>query len=176
MTFSKLRPDTQSTTGTNTPLPDKSRAPSALKVSVAVNGRYHAFQLASELNKAGHLHQLISTCLPRWSRRYGIDADDYTTVMWLEALKQAWRRLPPSITARKNPKLWFNERFDEQSEKLISPEATLFVGWAGSCLRSLKMAQRQGLPTVVDRGSSHMDHHYRILREEHDIWGVEFDK
>ena len=43
-----------------------------MKITIVVGGRWHAFDLASELNKRGHLHKLV-TNYPAWFvKKWGI--------------------------------------------------------------------------------------------------------
>lgn len=52
------------------------------------------------------------------------------------------------------------------------PIGDLFHGWNGSCLRSLRLARRRGMVTVVERASSHPITQTRLLGEEYRRWGV----
>jgi len=44
-----------------------------------------------------------------------------------------------------------------------------FWGWSGQALAALESARRQGLPTVLDCGSTHVDRYARRVRQE---WGL----
>ena len=52
------------------------------------------------------------------------------------------------------------------------PIGDLFHGWNGSCLRSLRLARRRSMVTVVERASSHPITQTRLLGEEYRRWGV----
>ena len=51
-----------------------------MKITIVVGGRWHAFDLARELQQAGHLHRLI-TNYPRWFvKRWGIPKDNVVSL------------------------------------------------------------------------------------------------
>jgi glycosyltransferase involved in cell wall biosynthesis len=52
------------------------------------------------------------------------------------------------------------------------PRCTLFHGWNGMCLHTLRRARRLGATTVVERASSHPHTQLRLLREEYERWNV----
>jgi glycosyltransferase involved in cell wall biosynthesis len=63
----------------------------------------------------------------------------------------------------------FNDRFDRAVARRLQPVSDgLFLGFAGSCLRSLSRANELGYTTAVERASSHIRTQRDILREEYD--------
>lgn len=51
-------------------------------------------------------------------------------------------------------------------------DCDVLVGLSGSALRAGRAAQRRGALYVCDRGSSHIRYQDKLLREEHERWGV----
>jgi len=51
---------------------------------------------------------------------------------------------------------------------------TVFHGWTTSCVQSLEAAMKVGAKTIVERPSPYPTTWERLLREEHDRWGIPF--
>lgn len=145
-----------------------------MKVTVSVFGRFHAFNLAQQLHKRGCLHRLISTYPTFAIAKYGIAPTCVDSIWHLEALLRAWQQVPSSLKGNRNLQLWFLEHFDRAVVRCLSPGFDLFVGWSGACFWSLHRAKEMGAMTVIERGSSHMQHQTAILQEEYERWGLKF--
>jgi glycosyltransferase involved in cell wall biosynthesis len=145
-----------------------------MKVAISVWGRFHAFNLAQQLQTAGHLHQLISTYPNFAIAKYGIDSKLVHSIWHLELLFRSWQRLPARLKGDRNLQLWFSEQFDRAVTNCLSPGFDLFVGWSGFNFWSLQRAKAMGAKTVVERGSSHMHYQTEILKAEYERWGLKF--
>ncbi|MBD2335790.1 glycosyltransferase family 4 protein [Calothrix sp. FACHB-156] len=145
-----------------------------MKVTVSVCGRFHAFNLAQQLQKIGDLHQLISTYPTFAITKFGIDRQFIHSIWHLEVLSRSWYRLPTRLRGDHNLQLWFLEQFDRSVTKFLSPGFDLFVGWSGSNFWSLQRAKELGAKIVIERGSSHMHYQTTILQEEYEKWGLNF--
>ena len=145
-----------------------------MKISIAVFGRFHAFNLAQQLQKRGHLHSLIST-YPAWqAKKYDIDPKLVHALWEIEVSSRIWNRLPQLIKKNYNVQLAFLESFDKKVVNCLTHPGDIFIGWSGACFWSFQHAKKMGALTVVERGSSHMAHQTRILREEYERWGLKF--
>lgn len=145
-----------------------------MEVTVSVFGRFHAFNLAQQLQKRGYLHRLISTYPTFEITKYGIAPDFICSLLHLEVLSRAWQRVPSYIRRDRNLQLWFLEHFDRSVVNCLSPGFDVFVGWSGACFWSLYRAKDMGAMTVIERGSSHMQYQTEILQEEYERWGLKF--
>lgn len=145
-----------------------------LKVTVSLFGRFHAFNLAQQLQSRGYLTSLISTYPSFAITKYGIESQLIRSIWKLEILYRAWQRLPSQLKSDRNLQFWFHEEFDKTAKRYISSESDLFVGWSSYCLYSLQRAKGLGALTVVERGSSHMTYQTQILQEEYERWGLKF--
>lgn len=145
-----------------------------MKVTISVFGRFHAFNLAQQLQQNRYLDMLISTYPAFAITKYGINPELIRSIWHLELLARSWRRVPAWLGGDRNLQGWFHEYFDLAAKQYISPSSDLFVGWSSLCLESLKQAKQLGVLTVVDRGSSHMEHQTQILKEEYDLCGLKF--
>jgi glycosyltransferase involved in cell wall biosynthesis len=145
-----------------------------MKVTISVYGRFHAFNLAQQLQKRGYLYKLISSYPTFAITKYGIDRDFIQSLWALEVLSRSWYRLPSWLRSDRNLDLWFTELFDHAVSKSLKNEFNLFVGWSGFNLWSLHRAKKLGAKTIIERGSSHMHYQTQILQEEYAKWGLEF--
>jgi hypothetical protein len=92
-----------------------------MKVTVSVYGRFHAFNLAQQLQKRGFLHKLVSTYPAFAISKYGIDRAFVHSIWQLEILSRAWQKLPSWTKGDHNLQLWFLEQFDRSVMRSLSP-------------------------------------------------------
>jgi len=145
-----------------------------MKVTISVFGRFHAFNLAQQLQQEGFLQSLIST-YPKFAvERFGVDPGLVHSIWELEVLSQAYHKLPAWMKNDRNTQLWFLEQFDTLATHHIQAGLDLFIGWSGACLWSFRRAKETGAVTVVERGSSHIAYQTQILQDEHERWGLQF--
>jgi glycosyltransferase involved in cell wall biosynthesis len=145
-----------------------------MKITVSVYGRFHAFNLAQQLQKRGYLHKIVSTYPKSLITKYGIAPSLVCSIWHSEILLRAWQRVPSWVKGDRNLQLWFLEYFDREVTHCLSPGFNVFVGWSGACFWSLHRARDMGAMTVVERGSSHIQYQTQILQEEYENWGLKF--
>ncbi|MGI2901909.1 glycosyltransferase family 4 protein [Tolypothrix sp. VBCCA 56010] len=145
-----------------------------MKVTVSVFGRFHAFNLAQQLQKSGYLYKLISSYPTFEITKYGIDKSFINSLLYWEVLSRSWQRVPSWLKGDRNLQLWFLEQFDRSVVSALSPGFDIFVGWSGCCFWSMYRAQKMGAKTIIERGSSHMQYQTAILQEEYEKWGLQF--
>jgi glycosyltransferase involved in cell wall biosynthesis len=145
-----------------------------VKVTISVFGRFHAFNLAQQLQARGCLHTLISTYPTFKITQHRIHPEFIRSLWGLELMASGWQRLPKSMKGDRNTQLWLLEHFDRSVTRCLSPGFDVFVGWSGACFWSLHRAREMGSMTVVERGSSHMRYQTQILQEEYERWGLKF--
>ena len=147
-----------------------------MKVSIAVNGHFHAMQLASQLEKRQMLQQLITTYPKRFSRAYHIDDAHVTTLFSHEILKRAVEKAINLAAKTKLPKwdceISFSKRFDRLVQRKLK-NCDIFIGWSGGVGESLQYAKTHGAVTVLERGSTHILYQHKILQEEFALQGFE---
>jgi glycosyltransferase involved in cell wall biosynthesis len=141
------------------------------KAIISVGGRFHAFNLAQQLEKRRALKKLI-TSYPKFEvKKYGIPPEKIGSVLIKEILERGWRQLPAFLHNIYNPQYLIHEIFDKSVSYCLE-SADLFVGWSSFSLHSLRKAKKMGMTTVIDRGSSHILYQQKILKEEYDNFGV----
>ena len=137
-----------------------------MKVSIAVYGRFHAFNLAKQLQDQNSLHSLITTYPAYKVAEFGIKIDLIESLIYLEILSRGWSKLSALLKNDFNSQLLWLEWFDRDVAKRLNGDFDIFVGWSGACFESFRRAKELGAKTVVERGSSHMAYQTRILEEE----------
>jgi glycosyltransferase involved in cell wall biosynthesis len=143
---------------------------------VSVKGRFHAFDLARELHRLGHLERLITSYPAFEAVQFGVPADRVDALVAHEAIGRIWARLPAGLRAPADSRLFvadrLNDFFDARVASRMPSDTQIFVGWSGLSLRSIRHARSLGAVTIVERGSSHITFQEKILAEEHERWSI----
>ena len=72
----------------------KIMSPKKIKVNVSVVGRFHAFDLAFQLQKWDYLNKLITTYPKLITQRWGINKKNIISEIGLEIIRRYGHRLP----------------------------------------------------------------------------------
>lgn len=142
-----------------------------MEVVVSVGGRFHAFNLAAELERQGYLKRLITSYPRSRAVPFGIPSGKVASVVIKEVLERGWRKLPVALRNLWDPQFAITEIFDRAASRRVVP-ADVFVGWANQSLHALRRAKELGAVTVLERGSSHILYQQNVLREEYEKFGV----
>ena len=143
-----------------------------MKITIVVGGRWHAFDLANELNKQGHLHRLI-TNYPTWFvKKWGVPPEKVISLpftFWV--VKAIYKIGGEKLMMRCQWRVhhWFAER---AANYLSGSE--LVHGWSQWSEPSFEWAQARGIPTVLERSSAHILEQSRLLHEEHERLGLKW--
>ncbi|MDP6645133.1 MAG: glycosyltransferase family 4 protein [Rhodospirillales bacterium] len=140
----------------------------SFKVNVSVHGRWHAFELANGLYRRGHLGKLLTT-YPRLGARRFLDAG---VELRSRPLFEFRRRLYQRYHIGVKPDLAIARGFAKFAATEATTGADLLVGWSSSILEAIAPAKGNGLKVVVERGSTHICHQSRILRQAYDELGM----
>lgn len=142
---------------------------SAARTFVSVMGRFHAFDLARELDRRGRLAGLFTSYPTSTLARFGLDPANAQTLPWVEVAARALRRTSPRRAAALEP--WFATQFDRWVALALHDDGDAFIGWSGMCMASLRRAKDLGLATFVERGSAHIEAQRDLLAEEFELQG-----
>ena len=146
-----------------------------MQVTISVGGRFHAFYLAQQLLKRGYLKQLI-TSYPKFEvAKYGIPKGKVSSVIIMELMARIWYRFPTVINYFYNPQYLIHEVFDKCASHCYT-ESDICIAFAGFGLHTIKKAKEMGAITVIERGSAHMLYQTQILTEEHEKYGLKFQR
>ncbi len=142
-----------------------------LRVHVASGGRFHAFDLARELNRRGYLSRFY-TGYPKW-RVGGIPGKGVASFPWLIApmllLKQrGLQQLGDRLQ-------WFSTEAFDRWVCLRLGLCDVFHFLSSFGLHAQRVAkQRYGALTICDHGSTHILLQDRLVREEFGRWGIPY--
>ena len=143
-----------------------------MKVTQAVFGVFHHFELARELERRAHLQVVYSTW--PWARlkREGLPRAKVETFPWFHT--------PQTVLERTGmlPR-WLSDdigvlntlAFDEWTLRRIG-ECDALIALAGAGLKTGQVVQQRGGTFICDRGSTHQRYQERIISEEYRRWGV----
>lgn len=134
-----------------------------MKVSISVGGRFHAFELAAQLERRGHLDQLL-TCYPRaQARDAGVPAERVQSVLGLELAKRGLRGTSTRLENRCQPLI--HGSYDRWAARRVPAQSDIVVGFSGFSWRTFERAQIREQYCVVERGSAHIETQVELLRE-----------
>ena len=121
------------------------------KITVIVNGRFHAFDYAYELNKAGRLHRLISTMPYSSAKKFNIPRDKYIGFPVLEILKV----LSLKIFNKSLPTMYYARFFTKLASYFIPKNTDVIISFAGYSHEIFKSKKHLNKLKILDRGSCH---------------------
>lgn len=145
-------------------------------VIVSCSTKLHAFNLAEQLERHGLLDTFYTTyayqknvAARRFIRRIDLEkipAGKISTNLPVGALHK-WYHDKYQTNA------WFESSVAKKLQK--NKTARVFIGWSGMSLQALRQARKQGMITVLERGSSHICFQNNILQEEYLKFGKNFE-
>ena len=141
-----------------------------MNISIIVGGRFHAFNLAEQLNNNNNLKQLITT-YPKYfiKKNYGIDKKKIRSVILKEIVERSFLGKIYDF----NDKLI--EHFDKKAQKLIDFEnLDILIGWSSFSLQSFLKAQSEKCIKILERGSTHIEFQNQVLKDEYKIQDIKF--
>ncbi|MDA1310977.1 MAG: hypothetical protein O2985_15410 [Proteobacteria bacterium] len=154
---------------------DQDQGLPALKATISVLGRFHAFYLARSLQDAGYLDRLITSYPVFETVKYGVDPAHIRSLLIHELAARAWRKLPAPLRRLHDITYQNFTAFDWNVARRLTESSSVFVGWSGSSLRSLRRAKALGMTTFLERGSSHMLYQQELIAEEYALNGLTYE-
>ena len=145
-----------------------------MKVTIVVPGRWHAFELARELEQLGALHRIVTNYPKSRTRRWEIpDAKVVSLPITLLLTRLAYKLGGESVAMKQQFRI--NDLFARAAARhLGNPD--LVHAWSGSAEPALLAARQRGIPTVLERSSSHMTEQCRLLRTEYASLGLRWEE
>ncbi len=141
-----------------------------MKITIIVGGRFHAFNLAEELDAKGCLKQLI-TSYPKGyiNKHFKIELDRVISIK----LKEILSRIPILNNILSNK---ISNYFETSASKYFDPSNTdILIGWSGFSLKSFQKAKSYKCLKVLERGSTHIEFQKEILLKEYNLLKVKPD-
>ena len=136
-----------------------------MNISIIVGGRFHAFNLAEQLNINNFLSQLI-TSYPKiyLKNKYEIDPNRINSIFIKELLTKIKLNRFQFIND------FIIEYFDKKASDLIDfNNLDILIGWSSFSLNSFKIAQNYKCLKILERGSTHIQYQNDIIKEEYKI-------
>jgi glycosyltransferase involved in cell wall biosynthesis len=143
-----------------------------MKVIVSCAGGFHSPYLAAQLAKRDALGMFVTDYRRgHFLRRFPcyIDREHFKSSNLLAPTRVIQRLIGDRLD---RGELVMRDLHDLIASAHIAERHDIFVGWSGQCIRSLRRANREGLVSIVVRGSAHICEQMDILREEHARFGV----
>jgi glycosyltransferase involved in cell wall biosynthesis len=138
-----------------------------MNVSISISGRFHAFDLAWQMQKRGFLHTLI-TSYPKFKvKEWNIDPARVQTILSHELLCRGWRQLASRLRLQSQPDSFFLQRFDRIAAGKIPEDTDIAVAWSSAALRVLQRAKVLNAKAILERNSTHIVFQKDILIDEY---------
>jgi len=144
-----------------------------MKIAIVVGGRFHAFNLAEQLNYKGYLSQLI-TSYPKFyiKKNFNISSDKVKTIISKEIFSRIISK-NKYLNKMLNIDDFLINYFDKfASKKLDLNNLNILVGWSSFSLESFKRVQNSSCIKILERGSTHIEFQHDILKEEYKLQGI----
>lgn len=139
------------------------------QVLISVSGRFHAFDLAKQLDRYNLLYK-INTTYPAFKvQEWGISKGKIHSNLYIELIN---RLIPKKF---KKTAENFIGSMQAISNKRFINQSDVFIGWSGSSLEALLEAKKMGKLTILERGSTHYNYQVNILKEEYALYGKKFE-
>tara|TARA_B110000971_G_scaffold55355_1_gene56279 strand:- start:505 stop:1674 length:1170 start_codon:yes stop_codon:yes gene_type:complete len=139
-----------------------------MKVSIIVGGRFHAFNMAEELDKNGYLKEII-TSYPKFyvTKNFNIKHNKIIALPLKEIISRSF------INKYFNLNDKIIDYFDKKASSLIDLEnLDVLVGWSSFSLNSFLKAKNSKCIKILERGSTHIQYQKDILKEEYNLHGL----
>ncbi len=150
-----------------------------MRVSQAVFGVFHHFELAHQLRRYGYLETVYSTYPWRRLKRERLPHEYVQTFPWIHGALAGLARFGLYPSPWTESLDWWNGlAFDTWMTRRIARSKTnldALIGISGAGLAAGALVQSRGGKYICDRGSTHARYQWRLLSEEHRRWGAPLD-
>ena len=138
-----------------------------MKINIIVGGKFHAFNLAEQINKRGYLNKLITTYPSYKLKEYKIRNKNIQSYYLKEFFSRIISRLP-FINFFFDFDYFVNNYFDKTVSKLTNFEdIDILVGWSSFSENSFLKAKQFKCKKILERGSAHIVFQNDIIKEEY---------
>ena len=134
-----------------------------MNISIIVGGRFHAFNLAEQLNKQHYLKQLI-TSYPKFyvNKNFKIKSSKIKSIYLKEVIQRSYLNKIFDLND------FLTEYFDKKAKSILDFKDTdILIGWSSFSYQSFLKAQNEKCIKILERGSTHIDFQNNILKEEY---------
>lgn len=143
-----------------------------MKVNISVVGRFHAFNLAEQLQNKKVLNKLITTYPKFITNRWGIKKSKIISEVFLEFLRRYKNKIPFVSNEKLNN--FIQKQHAKQAAKELN-NCDIHIGWSGSSLETFIEAKKMEKITILERGSSHYSTQMELLSTEYNKFNMIFE-
>ena len=138
-----------------------------MKISIIVGGKFHAFNLAKELNKKKYLKSIITSYPKFLVNKYGIENHQIKTIKLKELGLKIFNKFP-KIKKLIDFEYLISNYFSNKASSLINySDVDLIVGWSSFSKEAFLKAKKFGCIKILERGSTHILFQKEILKKEY---------
>ncbi len=139
-----------------------------MKIAIIVGGKFHAFNLAQQLELGNCLSQII-TSYPRSSlKEYGIFKPKINSIITKELLMKLFSKFS-FIENYFNYENFLIEMFAKKAAKIINLEdLDIIIGWSSFSKETFLRSKDLNCIKILERGSSHIQFQEKVLRQEYE--------
>ena len=137
-----------------------------MKVTIIVGGKFHAFNLAKELNDNGFLKEII-TSYPSYSiNKYKINKHKVKSIIFKEILLKILNKIP-FVKDNFDIDYFLCNYFSLKGAKIISfKNLNIIIGWSSFSKETFIKAKKFNCIKILERGSTHIEFQKKILNDE----------
>jgi glycosyltransferase involved in cell wall biosynthesis len=144
-----------------------------MRVTVSCAGRFHAYDLAGQLEKRNLLHRLITTYPKSKINEFGVPSKKAVSLLYWELANRGWSKFAARLGLnRVSLQFALAELFDKSANPFIPKNTDVYIGWSSHSERGLVRAKQYGAITILERGSAHIQVQTEILNREYSEYGT----
>ncbi len=138
-----------------------------MKIIIIVGGKFHAFNLAREINKKKYLASIITSYPKYLVKQYGIDTNRIKSIILKEILLKIFNK----FSYLKNffdSDTYLSNYFSKKASKLINyDDVDIIIGWSSFSREAFIKAKGYNCLKILERGSTHILYQAEILKKEY---------
>lgn len=143
-----------------------------MKISIIVGGKFHAFNLAEQINRKKYLQQIITSYPKSYLKKYGVNKSIIDSIVLKEILLKIFNKIN-FLNHIFDYNYFLCEYFDNNaSNKLNYDGINILVGWSGFSRKCFIKAKEFNCIKILERGSSHIKFQHKILTDEYKSLGI----
>jgi len=143
-----------------------------MKISIIVGGKFHAFNLAEQINKKKYLQQIITSYPESYLKKYGVNKNKIYSIILKEMLLKIFNKIN-FLNHIFDYNYLLCEYFDNKaSDNINYDKVDILVGWSGFSRKCFIKAKKFNCIKILERGSSHIKFQHKILTDEYKSLGI----
>ncbi len=139
-----------------------------MKIAIIVGGKFHAFNLAQQLELNNCLSQIITSYPSLSVEKYDISKNKINSIILKEVLLKFFNKLP-FVDKFFDYENFLCEFFAKKASNLINlKNVDLMIGWSSFSKETFIKYKDSNCIKILERGSSHIQFQEKILEKEYD--------